>query len=186
MHKVKSVNTKDNYVLQAVFHDGKVVIYDMKPLFAVIPAFRVLQSDKELFQSVKISQNGDMIFWSENLNLDAETVWENGIIVEVSKKPSINHLLAYKLHMAREQAGMTQKELAEKTGIYQADISKLERGLGNPSLGTLSRLAEGLNMELNVDFYSQIAEGHQDMLDGNVSTIDEVREEMRKRWEERG
>ena len=34
---------------------------------------------------------------------------------------------------------MTQKELVEKTGIYQADISKLERVMGNPSLSTLKR-----------------------------------------------
>ena len=54
--------------------------------------------------------------------------------------------------MARENANITQKELAEKTGIYQADISKLERGLGNQSLSTLKRLADGLNMELKIDF----------------------------------
>lgn len=47
---------------------------------------------------------------------------------------------------------MTQKELAEKTGIYQADISKLERGIGNPSLSTLKRLADGLGMKLQIDF----------------------------------
>ena len=47
---------------------------------------------------------------------------------------------------------MTQKELAEKTGIYQADISKIERGLANPSVSTLKRLAEGLNMNLVISF----------------------------------
>lgn len=38
---------------------------------------------------------------------------------------------------------MTQKELAERTGIDQADISKLENGNGNPTLGlqTLSPCA---------------------------------------------
>ena len=45
---------------------------------------------------------------------------------------------------ARQKTGMTQKQLAERTGIHQSDISKLERGNGNPSLRTLSRLAEGL------------------------------------------
>ena len=54
--------------------------------------------------------------------------------------------------MARENTNITQKELAEQTGIYQADISKLERGLGNPSLSTLKRLADGLGMELKIDF----------------------------------
>ena len=54
--------------------------------------------------------------------------------------------------LARESANITQKELSEKTGIYQADISKLERGLGNPSLSTLKRLAYGLNMDIYINF----------------------------------
>ena len=42
---------------------------------------------------------------------------------------------------ARKSSGMTQKQLSEKTGIAQADISKLESGSDNPSLRTLQRLA---------------------------------------------
>ena len=55
---------------------------------------------------------------------------------------------------ARQKTGMTQKQLAERTGIHQSDISKLERGNGNPSLRTLSRLAVGLGMKLKVEFTS--------------------------------
>ena len=55
---------------------------------------------------------------------------------------------------ARQKTGMTQKQLAERTGIHQSDISKLERGNGNPSLRTLIRLAEGLGMKLKVEFTS--------------------------------
>ena len=40
---------------------------------------------------------------------------------------------------ARKSSGMTQKQLSEKTGIAQADISKLESGSANPSLRTLQR-----------------------------------------------
>ena len=53
---------------------------------------------------------------------------------------------------ARKDTGMTQKELAEKTGITQADISRLENGSANPSLKTLQRLAEGLGMRLKLEF----------------------------------
>ena len=45
-----------------------------------------------------------------------------------------------------------RKRLAEKTGINQADISKLERGNANPSLLTLQRLAEGMGMGLSLKF----------------------------------
>ena len=52
----------------------------------------------------------------------------------------------------RKEKGLTQKQLAERTGIYQADISKIERGLSNPSLLTLERLAKGLGMKMTIDF----------------------------------
>lgn len=53
---------------------------------------------------------------------------------------------------ARKKTGMTQKELADVTGINQADISKMERGSANPSLRTLQRLAAGMGMKLKVEF----------------------------------
>lgn len=53
---------------------------------------------------------------------------------------------------ARKAAGLTQKDLAERTGIAQADISKLENGNANPSLRTLQRLADGMGMKLKLEF----------------------------------
>ena len=47
---------------------------------------------------------------------------------------------------------MTQEQLAEATGIHQADISRLEHGTANPSLRTLKRLAAGLGMTLKIEF----------------------------------
>ena len=47
---------------------------------------------------------------------------------------------------------LTQKELAERTGINQADISKLENGTRNPSVNLLKRLAEGMGMTLKIEF----------------------------------
>ena len=52
----------------------------------------------------------------------------------------------------REENHIPQKELAEATGIYQADISRLENGTANPSLRTLKRLAAGLGMKLKIEF----------------------------------
>lgn len=53
---------------------------------------------------------------------------------------------------ARTKAGLTQKQLSERTGIAQADISKLERGNANPSLRTLRRLAAGMGMQVKIEF----------------------------------
>ena len=55
---------------------------------------------------------------------------------------------------ARKESGLTQKQLSERTGIAQADISKLERGNANPSLRTLQRLAAGIGMNVRIEFVS--------------------------------
>lgn len=53
---------------------------------------------------------------------------------------------------ARISQNLTQKELAERTGINQADICKLENGSRNPSLNLLKRLADGMGMTLELKF----------------------------------
>ncbi len=53
---------------------------------------------------------------------------------------------------ARIETGLTQKELSEKTGISQADISRLEHGTANPSIKTLQRIATALDRKLSIQF----------------------------------
>ena len=53
---------------------------------------------------------------------------------------------------ARISQNITQKELAERTGIAQTEISKLENGTRNPSIKLLQRLADGMDMVLNISF----------------------------------
>lgn len=53
---------------------------------------------------------------------------------------------------ARNKEGLTQKELSERTGITQADISRIENGTRNPSLAMMKRLAQGLGMRLKLEF----------------------------------
>ena len=52
----------------------------------------------------------------------------------------------------RKEMGLSQRELAEKTGVPQANISKIENGHYLPSLAILKRLADGLGRRLVVDF----------------------------------
>ena len=53
---------------------------------------------------------------------------------------------------ARKISGLTQKQLSEKSGITQPDISKLENGNANPSIRTLKRLANAMGMRLKLEF----------------------------------
>ena len=53
---------------------------------------------------------------------------------------------------ARANANISQKELSERTGIAQAEISRIENGSRNPSLKILQRLADGMDMVLKISF----------------------------------
>ena len=53
---------------------------------------------------------------------------------------------------ARISKNMTQKELSQKTGIAQTEISRIENGTRNPSIKLLQRLADGMDMDLNISF----------------------------------
>ena len=53
---------------------------------------------------------------------------------------------------ARLACNMTQKELAEKTGIQQSNISRIENGSASPTIDTLARIAAGLGKQLKIDF----------------------------------
>ncbi|HEY1703356.1 MAG TPA: helix-turn-helix transcriptional regulator [Trebonia sp.] len=49
---------------------------------------------------------------------------------------------------ARVARGLSQRELAERSGVRQADVSRIERGAGNPTEATLQRLAAALKQRL--------------------------------------
>ena len=53
---------------------------------------------------------------------------------------------------ARLECNMTQKELAEKTGIRQSNISRIESGTSSPTIDTLARIAAGLGKKLVIEF----------------------------------
>jgi transcriptional regulator with XRE-family HTH domain len=52
---------------------------------------------------------------------------------------------------ARKESGLTQAELAERAGVTQSVIARLERGGGNPTFLTLERVlhAAGHRLELS-------------------------------------
>jgi transcriptional regulator with XRE-family HTH domain len=96
------------------------------------------------------------------------SVKSNNFLQEQLQDPDYNkgydalqteHAIIQAIIDARQQTGLTQKELSERTGIAQGDISKLERGNANPSIRTLQRLAAGMGMRLKLEFLPDAAVG---------------------------
>jgi transcriptional regulator with XRE-family HTH domain len=81
-------------------------------------------------------------------------------------------MASYLRHM-REKRGLSQYELSELTGIPQAAISKIERGLRKPHRSTLEKLAQVLRVEQPVMLSMDIADTTFDEL------IDATPEERR-------
>lgn len=73
----------------------------------------------------------------------------------IDEELKVEHEITRSLVDARKANGLTQKQLAEKTGITQSDISKLENGGANPSLRTLRRLAAALGMRVKIEFVAR-------------------------------
>ncbi len=60
--------------------------------------------------------------------------------------------LASAIIEARKQAGLTQEQLAQRMGIKQPYIARLEGGSNNPSIGTLERIAKATDSRLKISF----------------------------------
>lgn len=72
---------------------------------------------------------------------------------EQIKKSRINEPLfqaILALYEARIDLGLSQKQLAELSGVRQSNISRIERGTCTPDLETLSKLAYAMNKKLEI------------------------------------
>lgn len=57
-------------------------------------------------------------------------------------------LIGQRLREARKRRGLTQVEMARRTGIHQPNIARLEAGRHTPALETLERLATAIGCPL--------------------------------------
>jgi DNA-binding XRE family transcriptional regulator len=60
----------------------------------------------------------------------------------------VKYRMLNQIIQARRALQLTQKDLAEKAGLGQAEVSKIERGRKSPTLDTYSRLAAALDLEV--------------------------------------
>ncbi len=146
-HKATDLKYKEGTLLELTFQDGKVKRYDMSVLFDKYPQLQALE-DRALFLSGRlIGAYG--IVWNDDLDIETETIYEEGTTVGIVR-PAAYTMVGDTVAAARARKGISQKELSKATGIDQSDLSKIERGVANPSIGTLNRIAEALDAKLSV------------------------------------
>lgn len=59
---------------------------------------------------------------------------------------------------ARKRIGITQEELASKTGMHQSSISRIESGEYDVRFSSLIQLADGLDCDLDLRFVSRMTD----------------------------
>lgn len=148
-HKAVNVEFKDHTVVAVTFQNGEVKEYAMSRLFKKYPRLKALE-DRMLFYSGRL-MGAYGIVWNDDLDIEVETIYENGKTVKTVDLP-LRLKVAHEITEARAKAGLSQKELSDRTGIDQSDISKIETGKANPSISTMERIAKALGTEVTITF----------------------------------
>lgn len=81
------------------------------------------------------------------------------IDIQFDKKDS-NEIYGYDIYKeiselvisSRGEQRLTQKQLAKKSGLTQANISNIEKGVNRPTIDTLKKIADALGKRLVIDF----------------------------------
>ncbi|MBX9708672.1 MAG: helix-turn-helix transcriptional regulator [Caulobacteraceae bacterium] len=56
--------------------------------------------------------------------------------------------LGLRLQRLRQERGLSQEELADRSGLHRTYVSGVERGVRNPTITVLDKLAKGLEVTL--------------------------------------
>lgn len=149
-NRILNVSFETDMIAICEFYDGSIRKYDFKQLFNKYPIFKRLKNEPFLFENGKVAGGGCGIIFDDELDIACEEIYENGTLICEKQITNVNMQIANMISKARNKKGITQKELAIITGIHQAEISKIERGIGNPSIRTLERIAKGLGLKLEL------------------------------------
>jgi len=83
-----------------------------------------------------------------NWDEDTKTQWAEIQIALLGKR--FKELLALTVSTKRTELGLSQRELSDRTGINQRDISHIEQGKANPTLTTQVKLLAALGLKLEI------------------------------------
>ena len=147
--KAIKVYALENMVIGVMFSNGEFKKYDLEPLCKKWPVFNTLK-DIKLFKKAKVDVGGYGIVWNDEIDIAMEEVYANGVAWENAPLAdyAIFNIVA-QFRKLRHQKGITQYDLAEKTGIKQSNIARMESGGRLPNITTLIKLGNALGYTLH-------------------------------------
>lgn len=81
MPRISSIKPTSNLLLFLAFDDGVTVLYDVKEDLG-LPGYQALQSEPGLFESVQLDPSRTCIYWTEDIDLPSDTLYEYGEKIE--------------------------------------------------------------------------------------------------------
>ncbi|MEO1437815.1 MAG: helix-turn-helix transcriptional regulator [Bacteroidota bacterium] len=166
--KILKINSIDGYTVSCLFNNGESRIIDFEQFFKNVnafsekhPAFNLTQ-DIDAFKKMEVI--GNSIGWKNiginSKNFEGETVfypYELDPIVlfensTIDKERTL--IVGLLIRQARKEAGLTQQELAQKSGTSKHYISRLENNKSDIELLTLKKIIEaGLGKTLSIQIH---------------------------------
>lgn len=139
---------KEGTTVEVLFSDGKTKRYDLINIINKFPTLNPLKN-REFFLKGKL-EHTFAIVWNDEIDIDIEDIYYQGKDVKNLDPYKECALIGFQIKQKRLEKEMTQKDLSRLTGIDQSDISKIEKGLFNPSILLIKRIAQGLGCELKI------------------------------------
>ena len=150
-HKITSLATLPDYILLVGFADGEFKQFDLKPLMDKYPPFATLKDVDGLYEQAKIDAGGYGIVWNDDLDISAEGIYEKGVVCAAPNDvEKYRQSLLSALTKARQDAGLSQKQLEILSGVVQSCIARTEKGATDPKLSTLLKMLEPLGLTLSI------------------------------------
>lgn len=150
-HKITSLATLPDYILLVRFADGEFKQFDLKPLMDKYPPFATLKDVDGLYEQAKIDAGGYGIVWNDDLDISAEGIYEKGVVrAAPNDVEKYRQSLLSALTKARQDAGLSQKQLEILSGVAQPCIARTEKGATDPKLSTLLKMLEPLGLTLSI------------------------------------
>lgn len=163
--KILKINDVSGYNVSCLFNNGESRVIDFEKFFKrkkvseKSPTYKLMKSKSE-FEQLEVI--GNTIGWknagiySKNLSgelefyhydIDPIVLFEHSILDE-ERNLSIGNIIK----KARKKAGITQEELAKKSGTSKHYISRLENNKSDIELLTLKKIIEaGLGKKLRIE-----------------------------------
>ncbi len=91
---------------------------------------------------------------------------------------TLQNALGYRIRSLRKSRGLSQEKLGEQASLHNTYIGAIERGERNPSLRTLEKIAQALNIQVSdlFKFMGYEADSQQEMLKAEMFSLLEGRD----------